>query len=92
MAFLISIVFEYGKNFFPKSTEADTSTGQSAHSGERRDTERGHKRYYDEDELDVGLGLVTEEENEAGLVKEGGKEAVMDDGNLRKVEISYCIG
>ena len=65
MCFLFSIVFELvSQNFFgSKSTEAETGQREPK-LGERRNTDVGHKRYYDEEELDVGLGLVKEGEKE----------------------------
>ena len=54
LAFLGSIVFEVvSKTYFNQTAdEVDTTTGQ------RRDTDVGFKRYNDENEVDVGLGLV----------------------------------
>ena len=70
--------------FSTQSTAAQThpASGQHEHPttlGERRNVDVGFKRYYDEDELDVGLGLVTDGEQP-------------DSKEQTKVKILYCIG
>ena len=82
MAFIFSIVFELvSQQFFgKKSTDAQTASGHQPGLGERRDTEVGHKRYYDEDEIDVGLGLVEEGDTTGSKF------------DLTTVNILYCIG
>ena len=92
MCFLFSIAFEIiSKNFFGSdSTEASTGEREPK-LGERRNTETGHKRYYDEEELDVGLGLVTEEETTVAKTEKDGQKVGLKTGQTT-VDIMYCIG
>ena len=84
-AFLFSTVFNLITNYFttqPSDTQTHPASNGQTHSttlGERRDIEVGYKRYYDEDELDVGLGLVKDEKQ-------------LDPSAMTKVKILYCIG
>ena len=76
-------------NYFnPQSTGAQThqGPGQDGHPttlGERRNIDVGFKRYYEEDELDVGLGLVNDEEGGRTMEKKNG---------MTQVNIMYCSG
>lgn len=83
MAFVASMVFEIvSKTYFQnQEEEVDTNTT----TGQRRDTDVGFKRFYDENEIDVGLGKV-KDANE-----------VLNDGDTidisaPHVNILYCIG
>ena len=72
------------KTYFQQATEeVDTSTG-------RRDTDVGFKRYHDENEIDVGLGLVKSADEV--LVAGDSVDLTKPSADRPKINVLYCIG
>lgn len=85
-AFLASILFEViSQNFFSEQSD----DVENVSDGHRRDTNEGFKRYYDENELDVGLGKVKEPTE---LLKDGDTVDIAGYNSAPSINILYCIG